>query len=121
LFIPESLFSSGVQYSGMYEDGWVSEESFYTLASSQPMSTFALEGFVPQLTDSNFFTEIKIFINGKEAFAKTIGVGPFKLDVPLTDRTGKFLITVLFSGVQILPGDDQRISAAKINYVGLRN
>lgn len=121
LFIPESLFSSGVQYSGMYEDGWVSEESFYTLGSSQPMSTFALEGFVPQLTDSNFFTEIKIFINGKEAFAKTIGVGPFKLDVPLTDRTGKFLITVLFSGVQILPGDDQRISAAKINYVGLRN
>jgi hypothetical protein len=115
---PADLANKNLEYSGIYEDGWISEKSFFVLSPSATSKFITVTGSIPQIDDPTFSTVLKLSVNGKEITSKSLGLGNFELTVPLTSQALKQRIELGFSKYQTLPGADGRISPAKINFIG---
>jgi hypothetical protein len=115
---PVDLADKNLEYSGIYEDGWISERSFFIL-SAQPISKFlVVKGSVPQIENANFSSTLKISIDGKEVAVQKIGLGNFELKVPVTGLQGRQRVDINFTDYQQLPGADGRITGGKIDFIG---
>lgn len=115
---PSDLANKNLEYSGIYEDGWISEKSFFVLSPSATSKFIAVTGSVPQINDPAFSTVLKLSINGREIASKKLGLGNFEFKVPVTTQASKQRIELEFSTYQKLPGADGRIAPAKINFIG---
>ena len=123
-----------LEYSGIYEDGWVSEHSFCRLSQrggAAPAGTrAAVKGEVPALPggDPNFETLAELCVDGRIVAREVLRPGDFELsgDVPpaTTPEAGSIhAVELKFSRLQHVPmnnGDpDGRPVAARLHYVGL--
>jgi hypothetical protein len=115
---PMDLANKNLEYSGIYEDGWISERSFFVLSPGATSKFITVSGSVPLIDDPNFSTVLKLSINGREISSKNLGLGNFELKVPVTSQAQKQRIELAFSNYQTLPGADGRIAPAKINFIG---
>ncbi|MCX7217342.1 MAG: hypothetical protein NTZ96_13645 [Burkholderiales bacterium] len=115
---PADLANKNLEYSGIYEDGWISEKSFFFLSPSATSKFITVTGSVPQIDDPAFSTVLKMSVNGKEIASKSLGLGNFEFKVPVTSQVSKQRIELAFSKYQTLPGADGRIAPAKINFIG---
>lgn len=115
---PSDLANKNLEYSGIYEDGWISEKSFFVLSPSATSKFIAVTGSVPQIDDPAFSTVLKLSINGRGIASKKLGLGNFELRVPVTSQASKQRIELEFTTYQTLPGADGRIAPAKINFIG---
>jgi hypothetical protein len=115
---PLDLANKNLEYSGIYEDGWISERSFFVLSPDTNSKFITVNGSVPQLDDSKFSTVLKVSVNGKEIGSKILGVGNFDLKMPASSMAAKQRIELAFSNYQTLPNGDGRIAPAKINFIG---
>ena len=115
---PADLADKNLEYSGIYEDGWISEKSFYVLSPSSNSKFIIVTGSVPQIADPYFSTILRLGVNGKEIGSQRLGLGNFEFKVPVTALEPKQRIELTFSKYQTLPGADGRIAPAKINFIG---
>lgn len=115
---PSDLANKNLEYSGIYEDGWISERSFFVLSPSTTSKFIIVTGSVPQIDDSKFSTVLKLSINGKVIGSQNLGLGNFEFKVPVTSLEPKQRIELEFSKHQTLPGVDGRITPAQINFIG---
>ncbi len=115
---PADLANKNLEYSGIYEDGWVSEQSFFVLSASPTSRFFVVKGMVPQIRDPDFSTMLRVSINGREVAQKNIGLGNFELKVPVVPSKGRQRVDIAFSKYQQLPGADGRITGGKIDFIG---
>lgn len=115
---PSDLANKNLEYSGIYEDGWISEKSFFVLSPSATSNFITVTGSVPQIDDPAFSTVLKMSVNGKEIASKSLGLGNFEFKVPVASLAPKQRIELSFSKYQTLPGADGRIAPAKINFIG---
>jgi hypothetical protein len=101
------LSNKNLFYSGVYEDGWVSEESSYRLTATKANSDLRVFGFVPLISDSSFKSHYQLYIDGRLAKADTVEVGAFGItvsDIP----AGVHDVLLKFSAAQRLPDGDGR-------------
>lgn len=115
---PADLADKNLEYSGIYEDGWISEKSFFVLSPNANSKFIAVTGSVPQIANPNFSTILKLRVNGKEIGSQRLALGNFELKLPITSLAPKQRIDLEFSNYQTLPGSDGRIAPAKINFIG---
>ncbi|WP_145576269.1 hypothetical protein [Yersinia mollaretii] len=116
---PADLANPNLEYSGIYEDGWISEHSFFKFKVGKETDKFIVRGVIPQLGKSaDFATELKIRINGQLVAQQKLGVGAFSVEVPVTGLSGNLRVDLEFTNYQKLPGDDGRITAGKIDFIG---
>ncbi|CNK47394.1 Uncharacterised protein [Yersinia enterocolitica] len=116
---PADLANPNLEYSGIYEDGWISEHSFFKFKVGKETDKFIVRGVIPQLGKSaDFATELKIRINGQLVAQQKLGVGAFSVEVPVTGLSGNPRVDLEFTNYQKLPGDDGRITAGKIDFIG---
>lgn len=115
---PSDLANKSLEYSGIYEDGWISEKSFFVLSSGANSKFITVTGSIPQIGDPKFTTSLVLSINGKEIASKRLGLGNFELKLPVTSQSPKQRVELVFSNYQTLPGADGRIAPAKINFIG---
>lgn len=115
---PSDLANKNLEYSGIYEDGWISERSFFVLSPIATSKFVTVTGSIPQIDDPMFSTVLKLSVNGREIASKNLGLGNFELKVPVTSQAAKQHIELVFSKYQTLPGADGRIAPAKINFIG---
>lgn len=116
---PADLANPNLEYSGIYEDGWISEHSFFKFKVGKETDKFIVRGVIPQLGKSaDFATELKIRINGQLVVQQKLGVGAFSVEVPVTGLSGNPRVDLEFTNYQKLPGDDGRITAGKIDFIG---
>jgi hypothetical protein len=115
---PSDLANKNLEYSGIYEDGWISERSFFVLSLGDTSKFITVTGSIPQIDDPTFTTVLKLSVNGREIASKNLGLGNFEFKVPVTSRASKQRIELVFSKYQRLPGADGRIAPAKINFIG---
>lgn len=115
---PADLGNKNLEYSGIYEDGWISERSFFVLSPIATSKFIKVTGSIPQFSDPKFSTVLKMSLNGKEFGSQNLGLGNFEFKVPITSLESKQRIELVFSNYQTLPGDDGRITPAKINFIG---
>jgi hypothetical protein len=115
---PDDLANPGLQYSGVYEDGWVSERSFFVLASTADAQPLLIEGMVPQIGAADFTTEVSVRIDGVPVLSRKLGTGSFSLRIPTTGPAGKHRVDLDFDRLQTLQGDDGRPVAGLMKGIG---
>jgi hypothetical protein len=132
---PDDLANPNLEYSGIYEDGWVSEASFATLAipaTTEPSATpavkaIAVKGSVPNIGgNSSFTTDVTLKVDGVEVAKRTLTAGEFEVRGALPAKTADGSapaeshrrVELLFTNTQHLPEGDNRPVAALLKFVG---
>lgn len=115
---PGDLANPALEYSGIYEDGWISESAYLKLKSGQGAKSLRIEGMIPLIDDPLFLNELVISVDGVEVYRGKAGLGEFKVAVPVSASERNLRVALTFSALQVLPGSDRRPVAALIRYVG---
>lgn len=116
---PKDFTNLALAYSGFYEDGWVSDEAYVQLSQPHPHQSLVIRGMVPKRTADFVASDFTLLVDGKAILHKTLQPGAFELKeaIPQSDKLLR-KIELRFSQLQLLPGEDGRPVAAKINYIG---
>jgi hypothetical protein len=115
---PDDLRQRDLEYSGFFEDGWVSEASYCCLGRPGHPATLTVCGEVPLVSDPTFTTEIRLLLDGHELTRRILGPGQFEIVIPAPAGVGRSRIDLLFSAVQQLPNGDGRPVAARLSSIG---
>lgn len=118
---PHDLFQgAGVEFSGWFEDGWISNESYVVLGASKAGDQLDLRGSIPPLgTLADAGQELTIRINDAPPQTFTLPAGNFALKVPVLSADTATRIKLTFVRETALPGADGRPVAAKVDFLGL--
>ena len=54
---PSDLKSPYIEFSGIYDDGWVSKESSFVLLPTSDEQLLRVKGFIPMINDEKFFID----------------------------------------------------------------
>lgn len=117
---PLDLANKNLEYSGIYEDGWISEDSFFVLSTNESSKIFVIKGSIPQINDPNFTTVLSVVMDGIKIHSQKLKVGNFEIDIPVVGLNGKRRMEIHFSSNQRLPGADGRIVGGKVEFVGFK-
>jgi hypothetical protein len=115
---PADLADKNLEYSGIYEDGWISERSFFVLSAQQVSKFLVVKGIVPQIKDPNFSSALSVSLNGKLIAQPKVGLGNFEVKVPVSALQSRQRVDLVFTNYQQLPGADGRITGGKIDFIG---
>ena len=117
---PNDLGNKSLEYSGLYEDGWISESAFFVLSALPSSKELVFEGQVPLIDKPNYATIIKLSVDGHVLISKRVTVGDFELRLPVVGLADRHRISIEFADFQKLPGADGRIVSAKIKFLGFK-
>lgn len=116
---PADLADKNLEYSGIYEDGWISERSFFVLTKEPQAKQLLIRGVMPKISDPAFSTTLHLSIDGVELARKAIGLGQFEVKLFLLNvQAGRRRIDLSFDSYQTLPGADGRPTGGKIDFIG---
>lgn len=115
---PADLANPNLEYSGVFEDGWVSEAAFFGLNQPAGPTSLVLRGMVPQIADPGFTTELTVLVDGQEVDRRTLGLGNFEVKLPAPGPPGRHRVDLRFSNFQRLPGADKRPVGGLLQSVG---
>lgn len=113
---PKDLSNPNLEYSGVYEDGWLSEAAFFRLLQPKDTNYLLIEGNIPKIIKTN--PELIVMSNGKKILQKRLNQGDFKLQIPMSPELKTKKIELHFSQWQSLPKPDNRPVAVKLNFIG---
>lgn len=115
---PRDLMNPDFEYSGVYEDGWISEVSWMVLGQPETAGRLLIRGMVPEILDANFRTEIVVLMDGVEVARRMLKPGEFTLNTEVPMASGRRRVELRFSRTQRLPAPDGRPTAALMQFVG---
>ncbi|QOV91420.1 hypothetical protein [Humisphaera borealis] len=129
---PESqLRHPDVEFSGLCEDGWMSEHSYVILGQKLGETRLVVRGFVADLGNPAFTTTPTLLVDGvpvplmgtvgEKPYSGSVGVANFNLyaDVPATSANRR-KVELKWSAYQQLLGLDSRKASAKIQVLGFQ-
>jgi hypothetical protein len=117
-FPEDLLFARGLEFSGIYEDGWLSPKSEFILGGGGPHAWIRVRGFVPSnMPGSPIGTgTLKVSLPGGEVeLPATIGSFDWLLPVGASDRLARLAMT--FTASSILPNRDDRPVGGKLEWL----
>jgi hypothetical protein len=120
---PDGLRDPGLEYSGLYEDGWVAEEARCTLRRPAGGAAVVVRGQLPgpeadpEAAEGN---HLEVRVGGRAVAAVDLKPGPFEVRGPLgSGAGGKEVVELRFARVWRLPNaKDRRFVAALLTSVG---
>jgi hypothetical protein len=116
---PQDLGASALEYSGIYEDGWVADDCVVFLRRPNGPGMLTFKGKLLPASDGSG-TTITIDLDGASAFSQRRDPGPFAIDVPVPVADGdRIAVRLRFSAVRPLSDRDRRPASAHIDYLGL--
>jgi hypothetical protein len=112
---PEDLSEAEtLEFSGIYEDGWLSADSKFVLGSAPAGGCVRLRGFVPELRGSPLGNgKLELTVDG-HAIELPAATGDFDWLVPLAYATTATHVDLHFTASTKLPGGDDRPISAKL-------
>ncbi len=119
---PVDLMNQNLEYSGAYEDGWISEASQYVLAHPADSTALVVRGLVPLIGDRNYHSGYRVVLNNRVIGRGEVGIGTFEGRFPIRGRiSGPAKIQLFFDRFQRLPNGDGRPIAMKMYTLGFQN
>jgi hypothetical protein len=115
---PGALNNPQLEYSGIYEDGWISDSAYVQLAQPSSASTFALRGSLPLLSSPSETTQVQVLVDGRELLRQAINPGEFQLVVPAPGGGGRRRIELHFDRLIRLGAPDNRPAAVRLTFLG---
>lgn len=114
---PNDLANPDLEYSGIYEDGWVSEAAYFHLMQPNTKVRLLIKGHIPRIKDP-ITMDLTIYLDDKKIATRKISEGDFTIQIPVTQNSGRRKIELHFSKAQNLPYGDNRLVASKIEFIG---
>jgi hypothetical protein len=117
---PRDLANPSLEYSGVYEDGWLSEASYFMLSPGPDGRRLRLEATVPRFADKAFATDLVVLVDGQPTVRERLGIGRFKLSIEVPPSVAvRRRIELRFSRHQRVPGTSERVVGAKLHFLGV--
>ena len=112
---PEDLvLAETLEFSGIYEDGWLSPQSKFVLGASAPGGCVRLRGEVPALPGTVLGTgALRLTLEDRE-LAVPAGSGVFDWLIPVAHAADATRIGLRFTAIAKLPDGDDRPTAARL-------
>jgi hypothetical protein len=110
----------GLEYSGMFEDGWVAEDAYFKFGSSHPGQVLYFKGFIPET--AKFHTEgvdLTVSINEKPTEIVHLQAGEFTLARLIKEPANITSISLHFSDAQTYGKDDYRAVSAFVREISI--
>ena len=110
---PAALANRDLEYSGIFEDGWVGEDSYLVLGGGRA-TRFRLRADMP-VEGGN---RLEVAIDGRPIVSRTVPRGQVDVAVPVPSSAGPRRVTLRWSRTEQLTGGDHRRVAARLEGVG---
>lgn len=117
---PDDLLHPHLEYSGLYEHGWVGRVAKLRLTQGDGAQELVLRCRVPHLepVGAEFRTELTVLVDGRPAETRALAPGDFEVRAPGGPGPGPRWVEFRFSHDQELPAPDERRVAALVLSVG---
>ena len=113
-FPNDLLFARGLEFSGIYEDGWLSPESEFILGGSPASGIIRVRGYVPQLPGATAGGgRLKATLGGHE-FDLPAVTGEFDWLLPVPAAADLTRLSLRFTAITVLPDGDARPAGGKL-------
>jgi hypothetical protein len=119
--IPDDLLNPEFEYSGIYDDGWLSANSYFILAGNTEAEPLVVRGVLPLIDDPSFTTNVTALVDGQEVGRRTISVGEFEYRFPVPTRPGRRRVELRFDRTLTLLNNDTRRPAVLLRCLGFGN
>ncbi|MBL9213273.1 MAG: hypothetical protein JNL92_22615 [Opitutaceae bacterium] len=116
-FPDDLLFARGLEYSGIYEDGWLSPESEFVLGGGGPDAWIRVRGFVPELPGAPLGRGTMTAKLPGGDVELPAAIGSFDWLLPVGAADGLARIGFSFSTGAPLPNKDDRPVGAKLEWL----
>jgi hypothetical protein len=120
---PTDLYRyKGLEYSGLYEDGWMADDAYLKMGASHPGQVLHFKGFVPNLP--KFRSEgvnVTISINNTPTEIVNLKSGEFDLPRLIREPAAITTIALHFSDSQKYGDDDPRKVSAFVREVAIED
>lgn len=110
---PTDLSNPNLEYTGIYEDGWIAEDALLVLSQPKTKHFLTIKGCMPQMARNQF----SVFIDEHKAFNTNLSTGHFNIQIPVVNKS-THKIKLHFADIQSLPQGDLRPVAAKLEFIG---
>lgn len=114
---PKDLDNPNLEYAGLYEDGWLSENVFFILSQPPTTTKLLIQGMLPEIGTSHGPSELTVRLDG-HVFRKHLKPGAFTVDIPVALNQQRHRVELHFNGAQQLPLGDDRPVSAKLLMIG---
>jgi hypothetical protein len=117
---PADLGNQDLEYSGIYEDGWVAESSYAVLQQTESSATLVVSLKIPIRQGHATASWAAVLVDGREVARQPVsssGLVSFKIPV---QGNGKRRVELRFDRAVPLPGTDGRPASALIQYLGFQ-
>ncbi len=111
---PSNLANPNLQYSGLYEDGWMGADAYVVLAGGAA-ADLVVRGEVPPGAGKR----LTILVNGRPVFSTAIAPGALNVRVPVPASAAPRRVELRFAAMIKLPAPDLRPAAARLSFLGL--
>jgi hypothetical protein len=112
---PSDLGNKNLEFSGIYEDGWLGDKGFLVLSSDKP-GKVEFRGLFPQGLGLDS-VDLALTVEGGTTIRKRLEPGPFELELPV--GSGRSRIGFQFSAIGRLPAGDNRPAVALLSSVSI--
>lgn len=115
---PDDLTHPHLEYSGLFEEGWVGKEFKVRLTQPGPGHEAVIRAAIPQVgAAAGFRTEMTVLIDGALVEKRVLAPGEFEVRAP-GGAAGPRWIELRFSHDQQMPAPDGRPVVALIRFAG---
>jgi hypothetical protein len=117
------LNNKGLEYSGIYEDGWLGRDAYFKLGASHTGQVLYFKGYIPDIPRfEKVGVDTTISINGKPTEVVNLKAGKFTLTRLIKDASDITSISLHFSDAQVYDTDkDKREMSAYVDEISIND
>lgn len=116
---PADLANPTLQYSGVYEDGWISNRAYFILQPPAPKTDLVVRALVPLLGNPSYRTRVCVRLDAGPPICSVQGPGQFSF-IQAVSSAARHRVEIDIAKPQRLPTGDQRLLGARIEFVGFK-
>jgi hypothetical protein len=123
VFPDDLLNNKGLEYSGVYEDGWTGRDAYFKFGPSHTGQVLYFKGFIPDIPRfQKEGVDATISINEKPTEVVNLKAGKFTLTRLIKDASDITSISLHFSDAQVYDNDkDKREVSAYVNEISIND
>ncbi len=113
---------AAVEYSGLYEDGWVSNHAFVVLGAATAGEQVAIKGMLPNIPGVPIVPQtVEVRVDGETVARQEITPGEFTVSAPIKSARPATRIELRFAHTLPLPSPDNRPVSVLLKSIHLQS
>jgi hypothetical protein len=116
---PADLFSPGLLFSGVYEDGWMAEAAKFRLGADRPTNSVRISAEVPGLNRFAAGAMIEVLVDGRYIDRRRLEPGDLALQLPIDAAAGPRWVELRVDTTERLPIPDGRIASIRLKSIAV--